>query len=547
MSHLAFRPKREDVELDADFVVVGSGAGGATAAVTLARGGATVAVVEAGPWRDPQDYPSSLYGTMRDLFDDWGSTFAKGRALWPIVQGSVVGGSTVINSAISVRAPEDVLRRWHEERNIGGPELWRSLERIQDELESELSPEEVPPESRGRANELARVAAERLSMPQSHFMRRYVRSCAGSGQCLQGCRAGRKRSMNLNFVPEVLSLGGIVLSSAPVDHVRMASTRAVGVEGSFRHPVTRARGARFRLHARRGVVVAASATHSPLLLMRSGLRNRALGEQFHAHPGGGILGVYDEPVDMMRGATQGWGSLGYRSSHRIKLEVLSLPPDMLAGRIAGGGHQLMARLRELRHIACWVQATWCETPGRVRPNLLGRPVVEFDPSTADMARFRAGLGILRRMHFAAGARAIIPSIHGLPYSLGPDELHRLDDAPLDPRAYVGVLSHLFGGCVMGRDPTTSVCDGRGRVHGTQSLYVADASMLPTGIGVNPQQTIMAFSRYVAERALEHRSPGSRQVARVRAPLAPSAPQISERNSTPARPAPDGASPGELSS
>ena len=90
VSHLPYRA--EDLELEADYVVVGSGAGGAAAAVVLARGGAEVAIVEAGAWRDPDDYPSSTYGAMRDLLDDWGAQLARGRALWPIVQARTVGG-----------------------------------------------------------------------------------------------------------------------------------------------------------------------------------------------------------------------------------------------------------------------------------------------------------------------------------------------------------------------------------------------------------------------------------------------------------------------
>jgi choline dehydrogenase-like flavoprotein len=502
VTHLAFQVRGADVELDADYVVVGSGAGGASAAVTLARSGASVAIVEAGPWRDPPDYPSSVYGTMRDMFEEWGSTFTQGRAFWPIVQGAVVGGSTVINSAICVRTPEDVLLRWQALRGVGGPTMLRELWRIQDELERELSAEVVPEAALGRSNRLAMLGASQLSMPGSHYTTRYVRGCEGSGQCLQGCRAGKKQSLNLTFVPEVLARGGIVLSSAPVARVRMQGTRAVGVEGSFRHPSTRARGARFVVHARRGVVIAASVTHSPNLLRRSGLRMPALGEHFHTHPGAPMIGVYDEPVDMTRGATQGWASVGQRESHRLKLETIALPLDMLAGRIAGGGQLLMERLRELRHMAVWAQATWCETAGRIGSNLLGRPAVFFTPSVRDMERLREGLVLVARMHFAAGARAVIPAVHGLPYALAPDQLPVLQAAPLDPRAYVAILSHLFGGCVMGSDPSDAVCDGRGRVYGTEQLYIADASAIPTGLGVNPQHTIMALARLWAEQMLD---------------------------------------------
>jgi hypothetical protein len=156
-------------------------------------------------------------------------------------------------------------------------------------------------------------------------------------------------------------------------------------------------------------------------------------------------------------------------------------------------------------MAVWAQATWCETAGRIGTDLLGRPEVRFTPGAQDMARLRDGLVTLARMHFAAGAREVIPAVHGLPYKLTQDQLSVLEEAPLDPRAYVAILSHLFGGCVMGRDAGDSVCDEQGRVHGAQSLYVADASVIPTGLGVNPQHTIMAIARLFAERMLEQRS------------------------------------------
>ena len=54
---------------------------------------------------------------------------------------------------------------------------------------------------------------------------------------------------------------------------------------------------------------------------------------------------------------------------------------------------------------------------------------------------------------------------------------------------------------MGKDKARSVCDGRGRVHGYDALYIADASAIPTNLGVNPQHTIMALARYFAEQIL----------------------------------------------
>ena len=149
----------------------------------------------------------------------------------------------------------------------------------------------------------------------------------------------------------------------------------------------------------------------------------------------------------------------------------------------------------------WVHATRARSAGRVGVGFGGKPIVRYSLDTADMHRFRQGMYRVAQLHFAAGARAVVPGIQGLPYSLGPDQLDLLAEGPLDPRRYVAILSHLFGGCAMGADPTRSVCDAQDRVHGHTGLYVADASLMPDNIGVNPQHTIMALAMVVAEDAL----------------------------------------------
>ena len=501
MSHVAFRKSSEDLEVEADYVVVGSGAGGATAAVSLARGGARVAIVEAGPWRDPADYPSSVYGAMRDMLDSWGSNFTRGRAFWPIVQGTLVGGSTVINSAIAVRTPADIFEQWEREHGVGGSAMADAVGRVQDDLERELGVEEVPVAARGRQNLLAKHAGDKLGFA-NYYMQRYVRGCLGHGDCLQGCRDDKKQSLNRNYVPEVLTRGGDVLSCAPVDRIVLQGNRAIAVRGRFRHPQTRERGASFTVRAKKGVFVAASVTRSSILLQKSGVKSRALGKFFRAHPGTPLFGVYDDPIDMNTGATQGWASVAYREKPGFKLETLSLPLDMFAGRLSGSGVQLMERLEEFRHIAMWVQACRADAVGEIKSTLTGKPAVHYTLTPNDMQRFRDAMHLVARMHVAAGARAVIPSIHGMPFKLEPDQIDQLKDAPLDPRAYVAILSHLFGGCVMGRDTKTSVCDENGRVHGYEGLIVADASVIPTNLGVNPQHTIMALARLFAEAALK---------------------------------------------
>lgn len=498
-THLTFESFAQPaIELDVDFVVVGSGAGGAAAAVVLARAGHSVAVVEAGPWRAPEDYPSSTYGTMRDLFPDWGALVTQSRALWPIVQASCVGGTTVVNSAIVLRTPADCFELWERDHGIDGDALAKRVWAQQERLERELSASVVPPDARGLLNTLAMDGAEALGI-ESHYITRYAHGCEGTGQCLQGCKKGAKQSTNINYVPEVLERGGWVLSCAPVDRVIMERGRAAGVTGRLRDPVTRRDGARFTVRASRGVLMAASATQTPVLLARSGIKSPALGTRFCAHPGTGIFGVYDDPVDQNIGATQGWASTAFRSDDHIKLETLAIPAEMVAGRLPGGGRELVRRFREYRHIAMWVTAVRADAMGTVKPGLFGQPVVRYALGESDMRRLRKGLATVARLHFAAGARAIIPGIFGLPYQLGKDEVGMVDEAPLDPRAYIAILSHLFGGCPMHADPTRGVVDENGKVHAADALWVVDASAIPTTLGVNPQHTIMGLASAWAER------------------------------------------------
>lgn len=499
MSHVAFRAKGEDVEAQFDFAVVGSGAGGAAAAVTLARAGRSVALIEAGAWREPHDYPYTAYGAMRDLMDDWGAQVTMGRALWPVVQARTVGGTTVINSAICVRTPSDIFTQWKSQHGLD--DLEARVRSKQDQLEKDLSVEESGGESWGRANLLAKQGERALGWADPHPMLRYAKGCSGSGMCLQGCRGQKKQSMAVTFVPEVEHRGGTIFSSAPVERVLFEGTRAVGVTGRFVHPATRKPGARFTVRANKAVIIAASVTHSPVILMRSGLKLPALGKYFRAHPGTGVFGCYDEPVDMNLGATQGWASTAFRVDPGLKLETLAIPPELVSSRLSGGGVELMERLARYRHITMWCHAVRAESTGTVKKSFFGNPVVHYTLDAADMHRFREGMKLLAMQHFAAGAKSIIPGISGMPYELLPGQVKLLDDAPLDPRKYIAILSHLFGGCVMGNDEKTSVTDGLGRVHGTQGLVVADASVIPTNLGVNPQHTIMALAQVFADALL----------------------------------------------
>jgi choline dehydrogenase-like flavoprotein len=506
--HISFRTG-EEVSLSIDYAIVGSGPGGSAAAAILSRAGFTVALCEAGAWRDTEHMPASLYGSMRDLFSDFGQLMSSGPAMIPVVQATCVGGTGVINSAIVVRTPESVLDTWARDHGLGDFLTPAAMDRAQSEIEAELDVAAMQGKQLGRHNHLL-LAALQQSGREAHATRRNAAKCRGSGSCLQGCPTGAKRTGNLTWVPEVLTRGGWVLSCAPVSQVLFEGRQASGVLGRFSHPrrdYRGPRGARFRVSARRGVLIAASATGSAPLLARSGVRLAALGTGFRAHPGSGIIGVYPDRVNPLCGTTQGVSSLHHKDDLGIKLESLSLPLDLLPGRIAGAGPTLARTLARANHTAMWIAAVNADAVGTVTPARLptfrggpfGRNIVRYQPLVSDTARLRQGCAILARLHFEAGASSVLPGIHGLPTELSRDEIHLIDEAPLNNRAWTWILSHLFGTCALGSDPTRSVVGPDLHVHGYRNLHVVDASCLPTTLGVNPQHTIQAVARLTAER------------------------------------------------
>jgi choline dehydrogenase-like flavoprotein len=478
-----------------DVIVIGSGAAGSVAAHRLATAGLRVAIVEEGPWVRTKDLGGDVIDGFRTLFRDAGLQAIEGRAFMPLLQGRCVGGSTVINSAIAWRVPEDVLADWSA--RFGVPLSMDVLDPHYRALEEELSVHAVADEALGENNRRFLEHAARSGL-DAQPMRRYEKDCEGSGRCLTGCPRARKQAMNVTMIPRALWRGARIFSSARVRRVLVEGGRARGVEAD----VVGRDGKRHRLvlHADKAVVLAASTVQTPGILRRSGVRSTHLGEHFQAHPGLAVLGVFDDPVNMSFGATQGADSIQYRKDGRFKIETISMPPELVIARMPGAGVELAQRMIDYAHVGMWAVQIRAQAEGRVTRNLWGRERVSYSLTPNDMAIARRACGVLARLFFEAGAREVWPGVFGVPPVLRSiDEVRAIDEGPLDARAYSFIATHLFGAARMGPDPRSSVVSLDFEVHGARGLYVVDSSVFPTNLGVNPQHTIMALSSLAAGR------------------------------------------------
>lgn len=477
-----------------DFVIVGSGAAGASAARVLVDAGASVCVLEEGPEMPPERFHDRAFESFAALMRGGGSQVARGRALIPVLQGRCLGGSTVINSAIVWRLPEDVWEPWAREHGLGEPLSLRALEAEYALIEKELSVETTPPEVWGEHNRLMDAARRKLGVSAAPI-RRNVKACRASARCLTGCSSGAKQSMLNTYLPYARAKGARVFPDAKAERVRLRGARAEGVEGRL------SCGEPFFVAARRGVLLAASAVQTPELLQRSGLDGPHVGAHFQSHPGCALLGVFEKPVGMWRGATQGYDCDERRADGRYKIETISFPPEVAFARLPGAGRRWVGELSRAGHLACWaVQLrAWAEGSVRRRPWGLD---IRYDLTRRDMVSLRRGLRFTAELFFAAGAKEVLPGVFGLPERLAPGEAWRLEHGPDDPRCYSMILSHLFGTARMSLRAADGVVGPDFAVHGARALYVLDSSLFPTNLGVNPQHTIMAVAMRAARRLAE---------------------------------------------
>jgi choline dehydrogenase-like flavoprotein len=476
----------------ADFVVIGSGAAGASAALVLAEAGRDVIVLEEGPEVRQQDRGQGAVEAFLRLFRDRGTQVAMGRSVIPILQGRCVGGTTVVNGAIVWRLPEKAYERAFGAIGARDAVPLAALEQRMDRIERDLSVAPAPERLLGGNGTLMKRGSEKLGWA-GHAIRRNVVDCQGSGRCMEACPTKRKQSMEVTYLPRAAKLGARILPEHEVRTIDMSASRATGVTG------VRGDGSPFRVAARRGVILAASAIQSPCILRRSGVGPRQhVGAHFRLHPATAVAGVYREPVRLWEGATQSFEVDEFRSEG-FKMEVTGLPVELAGVRLPGMGGAFQRAMADYPHMAVWGLQIRAEAEGTVSP-ANGRADLRYTPETADMEIFRRGARRLAEMHFAAGAVRVYPGVHGGPDVLeSPDDLGKLDELPLDPRCWSMISSHLFSTCRMSADERSGVVGFDGAVHGARGLWVLDASALPTNLGVNPQHTIMALSTLLAER------------------------------------------------
>ena len=493
----------EDFREEADVVVVGSGPGGAVVAKELAEAGKRVVLLEEGPPVTPQDYEWDGARSMTRTLREGGLRATRGYVM-PTMQAICLGGGSLVNSAICPRAPDFTLERWCTRFELAHTTL-SDLSPHYESVEKFLGIAPTPENVQGARNLLFKRGCDALGY-SSEPIPRNVRGCRGSGECFTGCRSRAKQSMDISYVPAALRAGARVLTSVQVQKVVSEGRQAHAVVGQVVAPFSGRPSYRFEVRAK-VIVLSAGCMATPVLLQRSGeLANSSgqVGQNLQFHPGVAIQGIFPERTDPQFGATQ-----GYQSRHFLregfKLETLWAPPGVLAVRTPGFGHDLKRRLAEIPYSATWDAISSCHSSlgtVRARRGTLD-PALVWHLDERDLPILQRALWVLAEIFFAAGARKILPAVHGVA-----EELHSLSEAEplrskrLHPKDVVCGGNHVFSTARMHGDPRRGVVDELGRCHDLENLWIADTSVFPQSPSVNPMLTCMALAHRTAHAIAE---------------------------------------------
>jgi choline dehydrogenase-like flavoprotein len=483
--------------------VVGSGAGGATAAAVLTAAGARVAVLEEGGHYTRRDFNLQESWAYPALYQEHGNRATDDLSIM-ILQGRSVGGGTTVNWTSSFRTPERTLALWaarHAVRGLDAPTLAPHFEAV----EKRIDVGHGDPDDVNNNNRKLREGAAKLGW-QPELIHRSVKGCARLGYCGMGCPLDAKRSSRTTYLADAVAGGAQVYADCRATLVETDRGRARAVVAEVLDRASDRPRGRFVAYARRGVVLAGGAINTPALLLRSkaGTDGGRVGRRTFLHPTVPLIAFYDQPIEAFYGAPQSvavhhFADRGERVGYFF--ETAPIHPMLAALAFPGFGDSHRKIVERLPYaqatIALLVDGHHDDDGGTVATGGDGRIKLSYPLTPALREAAVSALGDMARLQLAAGAREVM-TLHETPLSIRTEaDIAAIAAAPFGPNRHTLFSAHQMGGAAMGEDPARSVVDSRGRHHQLENLWIADGSVFPTSLGVNPQLSVYAHAHLFA--------------------------------------------------
>ncbi len=503
ISLFGIKPSSYTEEVECDYLVIGSGAGGSVMAAELAERGYKILIAEKGELVTPEQLGRSEMEGISKYYDGGGALSTEDLGI-TILSGGTVGGGTTVNWMTCLDPPPEVLRLWAERFGFYGV----VEDRFQGSLYAVRQRLNVT-DKHSQRNE----QNQKLLDGCKHFgfrtaqIQRNAKDCGDCGFCGFGCRAGAKQDARQTYLTDATRLGVKLLHGCQVDRIVRDGATATHALAKFRNVDGEIQDLKIKFRA---AVVACGAIQTPTLLLRSGFKNPHIGQNLKLHPTTAVAAFYDQPILPWQGAPQTvvcdeFANLDGQH-HGVRLEVAPCHPGFGAMAMAWKDPQHHKRLSQnLHRMANTIVIARDSGTGKITLDKNGQPKVNYRLNQLDGKHLLYGAERAVEIHRAAGARRILgPHQQCTEFDAQMNDedfnasLFRMKQLGSDPNRLSLFSAHQMSTVRMAESPLRGAVDRKGRCFDAQNVFVCDASVFPTSIGVNPMITVMTVSHMLAQ-------------------------------------------------